>query len=87
MEDLKQVCGDMKKEIGQRQMESKNLKEDLDNVNRQIQNEAKALEGTLETLEKYKVLFILILHERDCKIDCSQCPIYDHQSEKHGYHI
>ena len=36
-------------------MENKHLKEDLDNVNRQIQNETKALEETMDNLEKLKV--------------------------------
>ena len=55
IEELTLAGAEMKKEIGQRQMEAKHLKEDLDNKNRIVQKDHKQLEITLEDVEKFKV--------------------------------
>ncbi len=55
IEDLKQVCAEVKKETGQRQLEAKTLKEDLDKKNRQIQVDSKTIEKLKEEIEKMKV--------------------------------
>lgn len=58
-EDLKQGNTDLRKEINQRKLETKNLKEDLDNNNRQIQLREKEIEGIMEQLLKLKVFTTL----------------------------
>ena len=55
LEDLKAACTDMRKEIQSRQMEAKNLKEELDKKNRAIQKASKEYEAVAEDVEKLKV--------------------------------
>ena len=55
LEELKAVCADMRKEISQREQESKILKEDLENKQRQLSKDEKDLEAAKEDLEKFKV--------------------------------
>ena len=57
IEELKQVCADMRKEIGQRQMESKRLKEDLESTQRQVQTSEKTSEEMQERVDSLKVRF------------------------------
>ena len=49
------MCTEMRKEIGQRHMEAKNLKEDLEQKNRGINIESKQLEELVEQVESLKV--------------------------------
>jgi|SRR6218665_922023 len=58
-EDLKQGNTELRKEINQRKLETKNLKEDLDNNNRQIQLREKEIEGIMEQLLRLKVFTTL----------------------------
>lgn len=58
-EGLKQGNTDLRKEINQRKLETKNLKEDLDNNNRQIQLREKEIEGIMEQLLRLKVFTAL----------------------------
>ena len=55
LEELKMMCTEMRKEIGQRHMEAKNLKEDLEQKNRGINIESKQLEELVEQVESLKV--------------------------------
>lgn len=47
---------DLRKEINQRKLDTKTLKEDLDNKNRQMQLEEKEIEVTMMQLQQLKVL-------------------------------
>ena len=55
LEELKNMCTETRKEIGQRHMEAKNLKEDLEQKNRGISVESKQLEELVEQVESLKV--------------------------------
>lgn len=60
IEELKQMCADLKKEIVQRQMEARNLKEDLDSKNRQVQLENKSLLEIKEEEAKLKAELVAV---------------------------
>ena len=62
LEELKQMTVDMRKDIVQRHMEVKNLKEDLEQKNRGISTESKELEALVEQMESLKVLHQLHSH-------------------------
>ena len=55
LEELKQMTVDIRKDIAQRHMEVKNLKEDLEQKNRCISTETKELEALVEQMESLKV--------------------------------
>ena len=55
MEEMTVASTEMRKEINQRKLEVKTLKEDLDNYNRQIQIRSKDIEETTEQMQKLKV--------------------------------
>lgn len=48
---------DLRKEINQRKLDTKTLKEDLDNKNRQMQLQEKEIEATMTQLQQLKVLY------------------------------
>ncbi|XP_060560310.1 coiled-coil domain-containing protein 146-like [Ruditapes philippinarum] len=54
IKELQQACDDMKKEIVQRQLEVKTLKEDLDTSNRQVSMDSKEYEKLTEKMENLK---------------------------------
>ncbi|XP_050405069.2 coiled-coil domain-containing protein 146 [Patella vulgata] len=54
IKELQTACDDMRKEIAQRQNESKNLREDLDTANRQMVTEKKEYEKLNDEMEKLK---------------------------------
>ncbi|ELU12496.1 hypothetical protein CAPTEDRAFT_228195 [Capitella teleta] len=54
IEELKQVCSEMKKEITQRQTEVKNLREDLEARNYQVALQTKEFEKEVERRERLK---------------------------------
>ena len=55
MEELKSTCQDMRKEIGQRVMEVKVLKEDMEEKNRQISKQKQEVYESNEEVERFKV--------------------------------
>lgn len=57
IKELQSACDEIKKEIMQRQMESKSFKEDLENNNRQIVLDKKEYEKLIDEMEKLKVSF------------------------------
>ena len=57
IKELQQACDDMKKEIVQRQLEVKTLKEDLDTSSRQVSLDSKEYEKLTEKMENLKVSF------------------------------
>ena len=60
----------MRKEIGQRQMETKTLKEELDKRTRQIQKEKKEYDASNEEVEKLKVPFQVNVTKNISTISC-----------------
>ena len=58
LKELQQACEDLKKEIGQRQLENKTLKEDLETSARQVTIDKKDYDKATEKMENLKVLFI-----------------------------
>lgn len=52
----------MKKEIAQRQIEARNLREDLETRQRQFGLDKKEFEGITEELEKCKVYFFCAIY-------------------------
>ena len=55
IKELQQACEDMKKEIGQRQLEGKTLKEDLESSARQVTMDKKEYDKLVEKMENLKV--------------------------------
>ena len=55
MKELQAACDDMKKEIVQRQLEVKTLREDLDNSTRQVKKDHQEFEKLQDKLENLKV--------------------------------
>ena len=56
LKELQQACEDLKKEIGQRQLENKTLKEDLETSARQVTIDKKDYDKATEKMENLKVL-------------------------------
>ncbi|XP_052779091.1 coiled-coil domain-containing protein 146-like [Mya arenaria] len=54
MKELQAACDDMKKEIVQRQLETKTLREDLDNSTRQVKKDQQEYEKEQEKMENLK---------------------------------
>ncbi|KAL4226619.1 hypothetical protein ACF0H5_014602 [Mactra antiquata] len=54
IKELQQACDDMRKEIVQRQLEVKTLKEDLETSNRQVSKDSKDYEKLTEKMENLK---------------------------------
>ena len=55
LKELQQACEDLKKEIGQRQLENKTLKEDLETSARQVTIDKKDYDKATEKMENLKV--------------------------------
>ena len=55
IKELQQACEDLKKEIGQRQLEGKTLKEDLESSARQVTIDKKEYDKLTEKMENLKV--------------------------------
>ena len=55
IKELQQACEEMRKEIGQRQLEGKTLKEDLETSARQVAMDRKEHEKLVEKMESLKV--------------------------------
>ena len=57
IKELQQAGEEMRKEIGQRQLEGKTLKEDLETSARQVAMDRKEYEKLTEKMESLKVMF------------------------------
>ena len=58
LKELQQACEDLKKEIGQRQLENKTLKEDLETSARQVTIDKKDYDKATEKMENLKVFTV-----------------------------